>query len=80
MTVYYNAIRRLKRSLEASGIDGLVKSTPHGQMVDTSLFDCDYYEWLDCNSTKENSFEGEFLSEYTWAEFMLGSVSRREQP
>ena len=74
MTVYYNALRRLKQALAREGLGELLISTAHGQMVNTSLFDCDYYDWLDGTQTKENEFEGEFLSEYSWGEYILGSM------
>lgn len=71
MTVYYNAIGRLRRELAKAGIAGMLVSTPRGQMVDTQLFDCDYYDWLD---GKNAPFRGEFMSEYSWGESILAGM------
>ena len=71
MTVYYDALRRLRQALAQEGLDRLLISTARGQMVDTSIFDCDYYEWCDGKENTEGKFEGEFLSEYSWGNISL---------
>ena len=76
MSVYYNALGRLRKALDSAGISDLLISTAHGQMANTSLFDCDYYEWLDGVHADDCAFEGEFLSEYSWGEYILGSMMR----
>ena len=73
MGVCYNAFARLRKSLEEAGLEDLLVSTTRGKMLDTSLFDCDYYEWLD---GKRNLFLGEFMSEYTWGEYILADMIR----
>ena len=74
MTVYYNALHRLKETLRQEGIESILISTARGQMVDTALFDCDYYDWLDGNSDKSETFGGEFLSEYSWSEYLISNL------
>lgn len=66
MKTYYNALSRLKRILADSGDGNLLISTPHGQMLNMGLCDCDYFDWLNRNIDSQNRFEGEFLSEYSW--------------
>ena len=78
MSVYYNALRRLKQSLEAEGIPDLLISTARGQMVNTEIFDCDYYAWQDKNMEERDKFEGEFLSEYSWGEYILANIMNEE--
>lgn len=74
MKVYYNALKRLKDTLEKAGISRLLISTTRGQLLNTAMVDCDYYEWQDHNSAPDNRFEGEFLSEYSWGEYILGNI------
>ena len=74
MTVYYNALRRLRQLLEKEQLSDLLISTPRGQMVNTALFDCDYYAWQDRNMSSRDRFEGEFLTEYSWGEYLLGGI------
>ncbi len=79
MSVFYNAVRRLKRTLEQASLSRLLISTTRGQMVDTSLFDCDYYAWQDKNMEARDKFEGEFLSEYSWGEYILANILNENQ-
>lgn len=77
MIVYYNALRRLKSALKKYGISNLLISASHGQMVNTELFDCDYYDWLNGDSNTKTGFEEEFLSEYSWGEYILSDMISR---
>lgn len=43
-------------------------------MVNTQMFDCDYYAWMDNNAKKRDRFEGEFLTEYSWSEEKLPAL------
>ena len=74
MGVYYNALKRLKDALAKAGLEELLVSTAHGQMVDTSMFDCDFYEWKDRTMDVRSQFEGEFLSEYSWGEYIIADL------
>jgi len=79
MGVYYNALRRLKVSLKKAGYENLLISARHGQKVNTDLFDCDYYDWLDGKMKPAASFRDEFLSEYSWGEEILAAMSKAEE-
>ena len=78
MKTYYNALSRLKRILADSGDGNLLISTPHGQMLNMDLCDCDYFDWLNRNIGSQNRFEGEFLSEYSWGESILADMLNME--
>ena len=77
MKVYYNAIRRLKEALAENCLSDLLISTTRGLMVNTDLFDCDYYFQLDKNPSSRDKFEGEFMSEYSWGEYYIGELLER---
>lgn len=74
INVFYNAIRRLRNTLQKEGIEDILVSTRRGQLVNTRLFDCDYYAWLDNNPKSKECFEGEFLTEYSWSEAKLADL------
>jgi len=42
--------------------------------VDCSLIDCDYLDYLKGDSTAVNSFMGEYMIQYSWAEMTLGEL------
>ena len=77
MVVYYNALRRLKKALKDQGLEKLLISTSRGQIANIREFDCDYYDWLNGTSGTGNEFEGEFLSEYSWGEYILSDMMNR---
>ena len=74
MKVYYNALRRLKDSLQKYELQDIIFSTARGQMANTDIYDCDYYAWQDDNAGKNERFEGEFMTEYSWGEYILGNM------
>ena len=74
MKVYYNAMKRLRKALSEEGIEELIISTGEGKKINTAMFDCDYYDWLDKNTGSLSKFEGEFLKEYSWGEPTLASI------
>lgn len=74
MKVYYNALKRLKQALEAESLSELLLSTPRGQMLNVAMVDCDYYSWKENNAENGGKFEGEFLSEYSWGEYILAGL------
>lgn len=78
MTIYYNALRRLKDFLKSEGLENMIISTARGQMANTQVFDCDYYDWKEKNLKTGDRFEGEFLSEYSWAEIILAEILEEE--
>ncbi|MDO5520117.1 MAG: response regulator [bacterium] len=65
-------ISTLLKSLKAVGAEGLVLKRRNQLAINTSLCTCDYYEFLQGNVDVVNSFMGEFMSNYTWAEFITG--------
>ena len=78
MKVYYNALKRLKEALKQNGISDILKSTARGQILDTSLVDCDYYSWKENRMTRRDRFDGDFLSEYSWGEYILSDILEKE--
>ena len=78
MSVFYNALRRLRLALKKAALEDLLISTPHGQMINLSLFNCDYYDYLDDQSEPHSGFDGEFLSEYSWGEVFLADLVNGE--
>ncbi len=65
-------ISSLKSSLKKEGIeDILVKSWNH-LAVDTSKFKCDAYDYEKMDAVAINSFRGEYMYAYSWAEFTSG--------
>lgn len=57
------------------GIGDLLE-TEHGRIrVDPTKFICDYYRFLDGETSL---FYGEYLSEYSWAEYILADLEKQK--
>lgn len=42
--------------------------------IDSARIDCDYYEYMQGNPAAINTFTGEYMSQYSWAENTLGKL------
>ncbi len=79
MKVYYNALKRLKLTLQKYEIEDLLISTIRGQIINTEMVECDYYELKKNNANNTHNFEGEFLSEFSWGEYYLEELSNKKR-
>lgn len=69
-------ISELMKALHTAGVPGLVMKS-HGDLaINTDMVDCDYYRALDGDKTEREAFRGEYMSNYSWAEFTLGELSQ----
>lgn len=66
--------QRLNENLKAAGIEDLIIRYRKGRAVNSAVFDCDYYEYLKGNPEAVASFNGEYMSNYSWAEETLARL------
>lgn len=72
---YYRLVLyRLKQTLKEVGFESLVESGYGKARVNSSLFTCDYYRYL---QGEKNLFFGEYMSDYDWAEQTLADMRRK---
>ncbi len=65
-------ISSMMQALKAAGAEAVIMKTYNSLSVDTSLVDCDYYRFAALDAAAVNSYSGEFMSQYAWAEFAIG--------
>lgn len=70
------AISELNKALEAVGIRNCLIRSWNSLAVDRGRLECDYYDFLE---GKEGCrpFEGEYMTDYSWAEYTTGYLMRR---
>ena len=64
----------LKKDLEEAGAGDVIIKNWNTWGVDTSKISCDYYDFLKGESGAINTFRGEYMSQYSWAEMTIGNL------
>ena len=68
-------VASLRKTLNSAGIgDILIKSWNH-IAIDVSKIKCDAYDYENMNVPAINSFHGEYMANYSWAEFTTGKYA-----
>lgn len=70
----YLAWYRLKQSLKARGMEGIVIKRRRTYMINKELILCDSYDMLGQVKGASNHFTGQYMPEYSWAEVTLSSL------
>ena len=65
-------VASLVKTLNALGETDLILRNRQGLLVNTAKIDCDYYRFLEGDVRAINSFTGQYMSAYSWAEFTVG--------
>ncbi len=75
-TIFTDMVKSL-RQVNAAHI---VKKTNNMIAVDPKAFDCDFYLALSGDTVSINSFMGEYMAAYSWAEFTTAALSTSLSP
>ena len=62
----------LVKTLHSVDVTDLVLKNRQGILLNTKIVDCDYYRFLEGDTRAINSFTGQYMSLYSWAEFTVG--------
>ena len=72
-------VASLVKTLGGVGINDLILKNRQGILVNTKIVDCDYYRFLEGDTRAINSFTGQYMSAYSWAEFTVGYLENQMQ-
>ncbi|WP_411677790.1 response regulator [Caproicibacter sp.] len=64
----------LIRSLKNVKAEEIICKKRNSIAVDVTSFDCDYYRFLNGDTTAINAFTGEYMANYSWAELTTGQL------
>lgn len=64
-------IAELINGLSVFNAENMIIKKRNAVAVDVSKFGCDYYDFLNYKSEAINAFFGEYMSDYSWAEFAI---------
>ncbi len=65
-------IAEMMRALKEAGAAHIITKRWNELSLDVNAVECDYYGFIKGDATAVNSYQGEYMASYSWAEFMLG--------
>lgn len=68
----------MMNALKAAGVENIVRKERNCFSVDPAAFDCDYYRFEQGDIDAVNAFRGEYMSNYSWAEFTMGYLEKHK--
>ncbi len=69
----------LRDDLKKHGAEDILVKGWNAYGVDCKLVDCDYFDYVKGDSYAVNSFLGEYMLQYSWAEMTLGELLMRPE-
>ena len=72
-----NLIFDLSHALEDAGVTGLLIRGRSTLAIDTGKVDCDYYNFLKGDRSAINSYRGEYMTQYSWAEVTRSALRQQ---
>ena len=70
-------IASLVKTLQSLDVKDLILKNRQGILLNTRIVDCDYYRFLEGDVKAINSFTGQYMSAYSWAEFTVGYLENQ---
>ena len=68
-------VSSLRKTLKEAGVDDVLIKTWNHIAIDTARVKCDAYDFEEGNVTAINAFHGEYMKDYSWAEFTTGDYT-----
>lgn len=74
---YQTIMSAMIKTLKEAGVEDCIIRKHNQTAVDTTKMDCDYYQFLEGSPAAINAYTGEYMANYSWAEFVLGYLDKR---
>lgn len=71
---FRNIVKDLRDSLKAAGIEDILLRDFNSLAIDPDRLECDYYRFLQGDAAAVNQYRGDYLPQYSWAEFRNGEL------
>ena len=69
-------ISSMMQTLKAYNAANIIHKSYNAISLNEELVDCDYYRFLKLDVPSINTYTGEFMTQYSWAEFVAGYLDR----
>ncbi len=75
---FHVILSELKQRLKEAGAEDILIKSYNSIAIDPNKIDCDYYRFLNGDAQAINSYHGDFLPDYEWAEFSVAHLDSRK--
>jgi len=75
---FHVVLSELKQRLKEVGAEDVLIKSYNSIAIDSNKIDCDYYRFLNGDAQAINSYHGDFLPDYEWAEFSIAHLDSRK--
>ena len=69
-------ISSMMQTLREHNASNVIRKTYNAIALNDESVDCDYYRFLKMDVPSINAYTGEFMTQYSWAEFVAGYLDR----
>lgn len=69
----------LRNTLREAGVEEILIKSRNHLAIDVNKIQCDAYAFEKCDAVAVNSFKGEYMTNYSWAEFTTGNYVRMQK-
>ena len=69
-------VSSMMQTLKAHNAANVIHKTYNAIALNDEVVDCDYYRFLKMDVPSINTYTGEFMTQYSWAEFVAGYLDR----
>lgn len=76
-SMFRNIVRDLRLSLKSAGIEDVLLRGFNSLAIVPERLDCDYYRFLQGDPAAVNQYHGDYMPQYSWAEFRNGALGFR---
>jgi hypothetical protein len=66
----------MMQTLKECNATNVIHKSYNAISLNEELVDCDYYRFLKMEVPSINAYTGEFMTQYSWAEFVAGYLDR----
>ena len=65
------------KALRSADCADVIVNSHNSVAVDPQKIDCDYYRFLSGETAAVNSYAGEYMTQYSWAEMTCAALSEK---
>lgn len=77
---YFSNLRKdLLDTFKEKGCREVIDAGWGRMRIDKELVDCDYYEWCAGSPQGINRYQGEYMSQYSWAEITNAALTQKQE-